>query len=118
MNTKLLDVVISAIERQEGFRPGTRAWNNNNPGNLKMGRFARMWGAIGQDDEGHAIFESKVQGREALRALLRTKFRGQTLRQIGAVYAEDPHWAEGVSKIADVGMDVPIGVEDAPTNNP
>jgi len=37
-----------------------------------------------------------------------TKFRGQTLRQIGEVYAEDRRWAENVSKISGLDKDTVI----------
>lgn len=103
-----LDLILAAIERQEGFSPGNLAWKNHNPGNLKYGPFARSMGAIGEDEQGHAIFTSVRKGRAALRKLLTTKFAGQTLRQIGPVYAEDPRWAMGVSTISGVGLDVPI----------
>lgn len=104
----VLDKVLSAIERQEGFFPGSLAWRNKNPGNIKYGPFARSMGAIGKDDQGHAIFSSVRKGRAALRRLFMTKFSGQTLRQIGTVYAEDKNWANGVSAISGVGLDVKV----------
>lgn len=110
MGLTTLDRVILAIEHQEGFhKAGSRAQRNNNPGNLKMGTFARRWGARSMDDEHHAIFPTLDMGRRALRSLLQTKFRGHTLRQIGPRYAEDPNWAASVSKIAGVSLDTPIG---------
>lgn len=108
-----LDRVIAAIERQEGFFPNSVAWRNKNPGNIKFGKFAKSMGAIGKDEQGHAIFTSARKGRIALRKLLSTKFAGWTLCEIGAKYAEDPLWAEGVSSISGVELDtvvVPIAV--------
>jgi hypothetical protein len=105
-----LDKLVEAIERQEGFREGTLAWKNNNPGNIKIGKFARSMGAIGRDMQGHAVFPDAETGRNALRVLLQRKFAGKTLREIGAVYAEDPMWAENVSKISAHDLDeVAIG---------
>ena len=105
----LLEQIAQAIERQEGFhKTGSRSQRNNNPGNLKMGRFARLFGASAMDEEHHAIFPSVEHGRMALRVLLWTKFRGQTLRQVGEVYAEDRRWAENVSKISGLDKDTVI----------
>ena len=100
-----LDKLVEAIERQEGFRPDTLAWRNNNPGNIKMGKFARSMGAVARDMQGHAVFPDVETGRAALRRLLSRKFAGKTLREIGAVYAEDPGWAESVSKISGHDLD-------------
>jgi hypothetical protein len=109
-----LDKLVEAIERQEGFRPDTLAWKNNNPGNIKIGKFARSMGAIGRDMQGHAVFPSVETGRKALRTLLQRKFAGKTLREIGAVYAEDPMWAENVSKISAHDLDeIAIATEEA-----
>lgn len=102
------DRVISAIEKQEGYRPGTRAWKNNNPGNLKYGKFTRDAGATGKDDDGHAIFPTVVMGRQALRRLIRSKGNGMTLAEIGQWYAEDPKWAQGVSSISGILINEPI----------
>ena len=46
------------------------AWNsrgdrNNNPGNIKMGPVARQFGAVSQDDQGHAIFPTWERGNAA-----------------------------------------------------
>lgn len=35
---------------------GTRAWRNNNPGNLREGPFSQSQGSIGRDNDGFAIF--------------------------------------------------------------
>lgn len=105
-----LEKLIQAIARHEGYRPGTLAYKNNNPGNIKYGKFAKLHGATHADDQGHAIFPTVRHGRRALRKLLRTKFAGKTLREIGAVYAEDPRWAEQVAKIAKISQDEVIAV--------
>src|SRR5262245_40620683 len=98
--------VLRAIEQQEGFRPGTLAWQNKNPGNLKYTKFTRERGAIGKDDQGHAIFATVKHGRRALRQLMeRPKYTNKSLRQIGKMYAEDPKWAHGVSKLAGIDID-------------
>jgi len=50
---------------------GTRAWRNNNPGNIRAGRFASRHGAIGEA-AGFAVFPDEATGRRALEAILRT----------------------------------------------
>lgn len=52
-------------------RGGTRAWRNNNPGNLRYGNFARENGAIGTAG-GFAVFPDEETGMRALKKLLRS----------------------------------------------
>ena len=86
-----------------GFR-GTRGDRNKNRGNIKMGPEARAFGAVGQDEQGHAIFPTWEAGDAALQALLRRKYSGMTIPQINAAgYAEDPNWAAGVMKYGGFG---------------
>lgn len=53
------------------FSGGTRAWRNNNPGNLEDGKFARNNGAIGTDGR-FAIFPDIATGFNAMANLLST----------------------------------------------
>lgn len=98
--------LIAAIEVQEGFGKPGRATENNNPGNIKYGPFARRMGAIGADDHPnrHAVFKSVEDGRNALRTLIRVKGNGMTLLAISQWYAEDPNWATGISKISGLSI--------------
>ena len=50
---------------------GSRAWRNNNPGNLEYGKFARGNGAIGTDGR-FAIFPDTATGFNAMANLLST----------------------------------------------
>lgn len=50
---------------------GSRAWRNNNPGNLEDGKFARNHGAIGTDGR-FAIFPDAATGFKAMASLLAT----------------------------------------------
>ena len=50
---------------------GSRAWRNNNPGNLEDGKFARNNGAIGTDGR-FAIFPDTATGFNAMASLLAT----------------------------------------------
>lgn len=51
--------------------PSSRAWRNNNPGNLQPRSHAKSHGMIGSAG-GWAVFPDYRTGREALRTLLRT----------------------------------------------
>ena len=53
------------------FSGGSRAWRNNNPGNLEDGKFARDNGAIGTDGR-FAIFPDATTGFNAMAGLLST----------------------------------------------
>jgi hypothetical protein len=100
------DSILDAIQRQEGWHPGSISYTQNNPGNIKWGAFAQSMGATGPGRGGHAIFPSYEAGRAALKRLIETKGAGQSLSQISRWYAEGPqggaHWAAGVSRFAGV----------------
>jgi len=58
---------------------GSRAWLNNNPGNLEYRQQAQAHGAIGSDGR-FAIFPDDATGLDALLALLRTgTFQARTI---------------------------------------
>ena len=50
---------------------GTRAWRNNNPGNIRYSEFSRNAGAIGQAG-GFAVFPDEETGMRAIGKLLRS----------------------------------------------
>jgi len=47
-----------------------RGIRNNNPGNIRFGKFAQQTGATGQDDKGFAVFQSMGDGIKAAIKLL------------------------------------------------
>lgn len=53
------------------YTDGTRAWRNNNPGNIRYSDFSRRMGAIGEAG-GFAVFPDVETGRRAIAALLRS----------------------------------------------
>ena len=65
------------------FSGGSRAWRNNNPGNLEYGKFARDNGAIGTDGR-FAIFPDAATGFNAMAGLLSTNAY-QNLTIAGAI---------------------------------
>lgn len=66
---------------------GSRAWRNNNPGNIEKGTFADENGAIGGDTR-FAIFPDEQIGRDAIVALLKSaSYRNLTLQQAINRYA-------------------------------
>ena len=68
---------------------GSRAWRNNNAGNLRHGSLSRQYGAIGKDRDGFAIFATEEQGHRAKERLLfeSDAYRNLTLTQAIAKYA-------------------------------
>jgi len=74
--------LANAIKIFEGWYPGSRAYRNNNPGNLKDadGRLTTkdwptQWGAYKLDDKGFYIFGTAEQGFAALVHLLQVRVR-------------------------------------------
>ena len=64
------DVVYTAADGTKTLRRGgSRAWRNNNPGNIESGKFAKSQGAIGQTGR-FAVFPDVQTGRAAVFALL------------------------------------------------
>lgn len=55
--------LASAIQLEEGYYPGSRAYRNQNPGNL---RYAGQYGSTGADDAGFAVFPDYHTGFDAL----------------------------------------------------
>ena len=80
----LVSQIAAAIQRQEGFAPGTVAYRNNNPGNLKP--IPGGWpGQTGVDSGGYAVFDSLASGTAALDTQIQTNInRGLTLQQFFA----------------------------------
>lgn len=69
------------------FSGGTRAWRNNNPGNLEYGKFARNNGAIGTDGR-FAIFPDVTTGFNAMANLLSTNaYQNLTIQEAINRYA-------------------------------
>lgn len=77
--------VALAVQRQEGYYPGSIAYRNNNPGNLM---YAGQRGAIGKDASGFAIFPDYATGFQALlNQITLDANRGMTIDQFTASYA-------------------------------
>lgn len=69
------------------LRGGTRAWRNNNPGNIKYGANAKAAGAIGADDNGFAIFPNYQSGRQGIANVFTRKYGSSTIDQAMQGYA-------------------------------
>lgn len=72
-----LDALALAIQNYEG-KVGDRNMNNNNPGNLEYGDFAKKHGATGTDGR-FAIFPTYEIGFDATKALIRDVYGSYTL---------------------------------------
>lgn len=100
-------------------REGTRAWRNNNPGNIEYGSFAKSHGAVGTDGR-FAVFPSYEAGRKAKEALLFESkgYRGKTLRQAINRYAppvenDTGAYVAAVARGAGVAPDTPLSAMTA-----
>lgn len=86
-----------AISKAEGFKPGTKAWRNNNPGNIRRG-------------PDYIHFKSKQEGWNALEDLLTRVADGRSrvyttdmkLKDFGKRYAESRVWAKNVARVLNV----------------
>lgn len=95
-------------------RTGTRAWRNNNPGNIEYGAFAKRMGAVGTDGR-FAVFPSYEAGRAAKAALLfdSPNYRDKTIHGAISRYApptenDTSAYASAVASAAGVSIDTPI----------
>src|SRR6516165_3198133 len=105
-NTKLSSLnevererLLDAMQRQEGWRPGTTSYRGNNPGNINQGKWARAHGSIG-NIHGIAIFSDYKTGRDAMRALIFGVYGDRT---IYGMLAGDP--AHGIKGYAPAVVD-------------
>lgn len=96
-----------AVQKEEGWRSGSRSYRNNNPGNLKRSdlveslgtaRVAVLGGYIGEDELGFAQFSSYESGFKALCEFLELAAQNllipyknhRTLLAFTAKYAQPP----------------------------
>ena len=91
----IIDAIADAISRMEGYKPGTRAWRNNNPGNIWDGltptKKKRIWPSQPIDEKGFIIYPTPEAGRQALERQLTIKItRGETLTRLISDWAP-PH---------------------------
>jgi hypothetical protein len=91
-STSLVERLGNAIAQMEGFYPGTRAWRNNNPGNLRdyrkdSGQWA-IWPELPHDSAGFPQFPSATEGWNAMYRDLGLKIaRGLNLEQLISAWA-------------------------------
>lgn len=97
-----------AIETRKG---GSRAWRNNNPGNLRYTDFSKRNGAIGIDSGGFAIFPSREIGEAAQINLLKSNYNKLTLKQMIYKYAP-PSENNTEQYLAQVVMRTGIGPQE------
>lgn len=60
---------------------GTWTWRNNNPGNMRSGKYSRKNGCIGYSG-GFAVFPTLEQGEIALRDLLKNGYKDSSLKSM------------------------------------
>ena len=112
------DSLAAAFAKVEGFYPGSRAYRNNNPGNLRDvrrpdGRWS-IWPSLPHDAGGFPQFASAADGWAALKRDLQIKAgRGLTLEQAISQYAppsenDTAAYIRNVSASLGVASDVPL----------
>jgi len=93
---------------------GTRAWRNNNPGNIRPGRFTNSVGGIGQAGN-FAVFPDEQTGMTAIIRLLKTEnYQNKTLA--GAISAWAPPsdgnntsaYQRRIAQATGVSLDTPM----------
>lgn len=118
------DAAQGAVSPTAGSAPGAdktlpRGLRNNNPGNIRYGKFAQDQGAIGRDSGGFAIFQTAEDGLRALGELLRSYAR----RGLNTVRGVINRWAPpsendtgayvgAVAKRLGVGEDQALNMSD------
>ena len=85
-------IVVCADKTEDVRSGGSRAWRNDNPGNIEASDFATDEGAIGaaggKGNKRFAVFASEADGTSALGDLLDAKAdKGMTLNQAIADWA-------------------------------
>jgi hypothetical protein len=73
--------MAAAIQKFEGWYPGSRSYRNNNPGNIRwFGSKFPSWmvGATGTDESGHVIFDTVAHGTQSLVNLLTMAITGKS----------------------------------------
>lgn len=95
-------------------RVGSRAWRNNNPGNIEFGPFAKSQGAIGTDGR-FAVFPTYEAGRAAKANLLwggkgyRGKTIGEAIRRYAPPFENNTaSYASTVAKAAGASINTPM----------
>jgi hypothetical protein len=103
-----LKTFCESIKAHEGWYPGSRSQRNNNPGNCRYSKvgYAAVYGKVGRDAQGFAIFRDYTTGWLYLNNLVKEKIRNSPLQDFYAffeVYApsfenDSRHYAEVVAK--------------------
>lgn len=80
---------------------GTKAWRNNNPGNIGCSSYMESLGAIACDDAGRSIFPDWETGKKAMARLLRSgrPYKNSTIAE--AIHTYAPEFDENKRKIND-----------------
>ncbi len=109
------DVVYTYTNQSQTRRSsGTRAWRNNNPGNIRPGRFTDSAGSIGRAG-GFAAFPDEQTGMDAIILLLKTpRYQAKTLAQAISAWAppsdgnNTSSYQQQVSNETSVALSTPL----------
>jgi hypothetical protein len=129
MNDALIQAIANAIQAQEGYYPGSRAFRNNNPGNiwdgLSPGKTKRIWNQYPIDADGFLILPDYATGRALMEGQISLKInRGETLTQLINEWDSSDSTATRATYVANVstatGLDpnAPLNTLGASPVNP
>ena len=110
--------MAQAIQQREGYKPGSRSYRNNNPGNLRPpgGRTNYWAGQTGVDSGGFAIFDSYESGFAALETNLNAHIArnpNQSLADYIGIYAPSTDGNDPVSYASFVADQLGVDVNTA-----
>lgn len=108
----VITALADAVTRMEGYSPGTRAYRNNNPGNIRGGSIYPQYPL---DSGGFTIFPDPATGRAALETDMAAKVnQGLSLRSLVYKYApptdgnDSDKYVSNVSTWTGLPADVPL----------
>ncbi len=107
-------IYIYSNESQLRRSRGTRAWRNNNPGNIRPGGFTNSVGDIGRAGN-FAVFPDEQTGMNAIVKLLKTdSYQNKTLRSAISAWAppsdgnDTSAYQRSVAQAIGVSLDTPM----------
>jgi hypothetical protein len=108
----VIQSLADAVTRMEGYFPGTRAYRNKNPGNIRGGSIYPQYPV---DDQGFTVFPTAEAGRAALERDMQAKVnQGLTLQSLVYKYAPPTDNNDSAQYVANMAtwtglpVDVPL----------
>lgn len=125
-NMSKIQIWAKAIQKEEGWKQGSRSFKNQNPGNVKKSAYTVTLGsavnevigkAVATDKDGFLVFDSYESGFKALCQFLEAAaknllkpYHDKTLKEFTKIYAQPPNdnYCNNVAKALNVSVETPI----------